>query len=253
MSTSNAIRRELAALLGLFFVLCFGALMVLPTLMAQGEESVEFPTVDLSPHRDVTIRAEVPDFNDGSNRVLRVGSNADGFPRRALLGLELEGEIPAGSQILSASLSFFVDNVGSVDSCIVSLHRVRSEWGEGESGAGQGGATWSHAFYATVPWGRPGGDAKPFPSGGILVLGVGNYRIQSGNLVADLQDMLDHPESNHGWILSGSEGDPGNWKQFGSGDNSVPSSRPRFVIEYSPLVKTPPISSGRLKSRYRGR
>jgi hypothetical protein len=135
----------------------------------------------------------------------------------------------------------------------VSLFRVRSAWGEGEAGQALGGATWSHAFYDSVAWEKPGGDGRSYPSGGVVVLGVGGYRIESDNLVADLQSMLDDPASNHGWILSGSENTVDNWKQLGSGDNSSPANRPRLTLEYSPSVSSAPTSSGRLKSAFAGR
>lgn len=251
MSQTKLGRRPMLGLFALAALFVWAAVSRLPVPVARGEGEPAHPTLELSPTDDTTIHAESPAFNEGGNRVLFVGTDAQGAPRRALMAFDLDSEIPPGSQILSASLTLFVDDVASADSCIVSLFRVRSPWGEGDAGQALGGATWSHAYYDSVAWAKPGGDARPFPSGGMVVLGVGAYSIGGDLLAADLQSMLDDPASNHGWILAGSENVPDNWKQLGSGDNSSPASRPRLTIQYSPLVKSLPIGSGRLKSRYR--
>jgi hypothetical protein len=54
-------------------------------------------------------------------------------------------------------------------------------------------------------------------------------------MIADVQDWLDNPADNGGWILIGDEGPMnGTAKAFGSGGNLSPAARPELTINFTP-------------------
>jgi hypothetical protein len=124
----------------------------------------------------------------------------------------------------------------------ISLHRLLADWGEGASdapgGEGAGGqtqpgdATWAHRFFDTVDWTTGGGDFEALPSAALSVGGLGSYAWSSPALVADVQQWLDDPASNFGWIITGEEGSSGTAKRFDSKDNPDELVRPMLTIQY---------------------
>jgi len=162
--------------------------------------------------------------------------------RRALMQFDVAGAVPAGATILDATLRLTVTKeiAGNVD---MSVHRVTSDWGEGTSpGTGSGGgvgtpatpgdATWIHTFFSGSFWGSAGGDFVGTPSDTATVGAVGTY---SWSVLSDVQDMLDSPAGNFGWILVGDEVTIPSAKRIGSRENANAAQRPKLEIEYTTL------------------
>ena len=172
----------------------------------------------------------------------RTGSAAATRIHRGLLGFDVAASIPAGSTIVSATLTLFMDRTRS-DNNDVRLHRVTSDWGEGTSdafGVEGGGAaatandaTWLHSFFNTTTWTMPGGDFVASPSASTIVAGIGAYQWSGAGLVADVQDWLDNG-SDFGWLLRGEETLTQRAQRFVSSENPFAPDRPALAVQFTP-------------------
>ena len=204
-------------------------------------------SVTLTASRDTTLYSESAERSNGSGSQLFAGMTASGGIRRALLAFDVAGAIPAGSRIVSVSLTLVMTRTiaGSTD---LGLHPVLADWGEagsdapGEEGGGApalpGDATWRYRFLGATPWSAPGGDFAVEPRAVVTVTEPGSYRWgPTAELAADVQRWLDGKSPNFGWILiaeAGGEADV-SAKRFASRENrDDPSSAPTLTIEYTP-------------------
>ena len=198
-------------------------------------------SVSLEPVRDNTL-FEDPEglLSDGADGSLFVGRipKGSGLRRRALLAFDVAGAIPPGSTIVSAELALRPRSTNSYIVAPIELNRVFADWGEGasdSSGRGKGGpaqtedATWRHRFFDTVFWSVPGG---AFASMASAVVSRPPYTWSSTQLTADVQDWLDDPLHNFGWVLTGGEDAPGTIKAFWSRDSTDDSLRPRLQVVF---------------------
>lgn len=196
--------------------------------------------------RDNTIYAESTNTNGGGQNIF-CGNTNNGFARRTLLAFDFSG-IPAGSTILAATLQLTVAQSSS-GPVPAHLHRLTSDWGEGtqaglgtESGGAppvDGDATWVSSFHNVSLWSAPGGDYALIPSATASIAGVGAAATWlSVQMAADVQNWLDGPQSNYGWILIGDESVNQTTKRIHSSDNTtVPAGqRPRLTVLYQPPV-----------------
>ena len=142
----------------------------------------------------------------------RTGQNANSI-RRSLIAFDIAGAIPAGSRITSVKLSLNVTMTAGGRTRIT-LHRVLSDWGEGNSSstggrgaqAEAGDATWFHTFYPDKFWKRPGGDFVMRQSSAQVVDAEGTITLGSTRqMVVDVQAWLNSPKKNYGWLLRGDE------------------------------------------------
>lgn len=157
---------------------------------------------------------------------------------------DIDGSVPAGATITSATLTLNL-SMTRPGSPNMTLHRLTSDWGEGASNAGvpggggaptaTGDATWIHTFASGQFWTTPGGDfvgtASATQSVGDL---LGVYSWTSAQLVADVQDMLDTPAGDYGWILRGDEVTDQSAKRFDTRENFTPGNRPVLTVEFDP-------------------
>ena len=67
---------------------------------------------------------------------------------------------------------------------------------------------------------------------------------QFNGMVADVQQWLDNPSGNFGWILVGNETAPHLTKRFDSREDTVLTSRPKLTIVYSPSASVRPENPG---------
>ena len=171
-----------------------------------------------------------------------VGITGGGFIRRGVLQFDVASAVPAGATVTGATMTLFMDRTvsGAQDQ---NMHRLLADWGEAgsvASGGGGGGgaaltgdATWLHGFYTSTFWTNEGGDFNPTVSATQSVGGVGSYSWTSAQLVADVQDMLDNPGDDFGWIVIGVETGGVTAKRYATKENGSAVIRPRLEIEYT--------------------
>ncbi|HEB52194.1 MAG TPA: DNRLRE domain-containing protein [bacterium] len=146
----------------------------------------------------------------------RVGFNGGGAKRRALVHFDVAGSVPAGARIVSATFELFAAQSSAFLPIQTDAHRVTQDWSEGSVIApGQGGAggpsapgeaTWLHTNYPNAFWATAGGDFAPTPSFSFGLPGIGQVSTEPlPGLVADVQDWLDNPAGNFGWLLKTDE------------------------------------------------
>src|SRR5262245_55242781 len=142
---------------GLALVVWIGAAGWLWCAPAASATPIE--TVTLGATQDNTLFSTETTSNGAGDAVFsgRTGEVAGGGTRqRALLIFDVAAAVPAGSTILSATLTLtLIAAPPGAAAQVHSLHRVLADWGEGSSAAfgGQGApaqpgdATWLHAFF----------------------------------------------------------------------------------------------------------
>ncbi|HKZ88926.1 MAG TPA: DNRLRE domain-containing protein [Thermoplasmata archaeon] len=224
-------------------------------------------SVSLNPTKDNTL-CETADgsVSNGKGQHFFAGRTLSGAKRRAVLGFNVAGSIPAGATITSVRLTLSMSRTtAGLES--MSLHAALADWGEGSSDATAqeggcitsttGDATWIHRFFNTQRWTTPGGDFVSMASATVAVDQVGVYTWGStSQLVADVQRWLDQPQSNFGWELIGNEAATQTTKRFDSKDHMMASVRPLLTVEFAPAsgasalqgltgpTETAPISTG---------
>lgn len=199
-------------------------------------------SVTVEPLRDNTLHVESTGaLSNGSGPHLFAGKNSSGSVRRALLAFDVASVVPPGSLVTSATLTLNMDQTNSAEQT-VSLHKLSAAWGEGASntsgGSGApsepGDATWIHTFYADGFWANPGGDFVA--SSASRVVGSPEYYTwgSTAGMVRDVQEWLDSPSTNHGWLLKGNESATPTVKRFDSRENNNVAVRPMLTVEFSP-------------------
>jgi hypothetical protein len=165
--------------------------------------------------------------------------------RRALVQFDIN-TIPAGAVIDSVKLTLHVSKTPPDNQSFeFELHRVLSDWGEGTSdapaqeghgtSATTGDATWIHTFYDTQLWTNSGGDFESTVSASQSVGGISFYSWGStAQMVSDVQDWLDDPSNNFGWIILGNEAAIQTAKRFDSRDNPNVNNQPLLTVYYTP-------------------
>jgi hypothetical protein len=103
-----------------------------------------------------------------------------------------------------------------------------------------GDATWNSRFHSAVtptPWGSPGGDFDAAVSASTVVtriLNTGYVWNSTDALVDDVQNWIDDPSSNFGWLLlNADEVTPATFRGFYSRQTATASLRPQLAVSYS--------------------
>jgi hypothetical protein len=237
-------------------LVAIAALLLSPLVVAQGAIARRRPvavptpvithrTVTLQPSRDNTLY-ETPDGLASNGKGARVfaGMTASGSHRRALLAFDIRSQIPPGSQITRVVLTLTV-SIATSGPQVMSLHRVNTDWGEGASlaqwfglfgrGDGHGAeakagdATWLHAFFPDKRWTNAGGDFDSYADA-TVTSGSTDIRWESAALITRVQQWLDQPSTNFGWIVIGNESSFHTAKGFGSRESS--GTAPTLMIEF---------------------
>jgi spore coat protein A len=217
-------------------------------------------TVNLQPIKDNTLfepikKDNYEDRSNGAGIWMFTGRTKDAenlsgqiAVRRAVLAFDIAGNIPAGSIINSVTLNLSCTRSKGNTNHNVSLHELLSDWGEGTSDTGNsqpgrgeipttGDATWQHTFFNTQFWTTQGGDYTLTASATTAVGNTGPYTWGStSGMVADVQNWLDNPSQNFGWILIGAESQNESAKQFGTRENTQDGgiNKPELVVNYTP-------------------
>jgi len=204
--------------------------------------------VSLAPSQDGTLYSEDGALSNGAGEFVFSGRTGLSFSRRALLAFDVARHVPTGAKITQVTLTLHISQSPSAaqpESFV--LHRVRAAWGEGTSNAGQPGgfgtaatpndATWTHRIWDTAVWATPGGDFATTASAVAVVPVTDDGAATWGStaaVVADVQEWLDRPATDFGWILIGNETANRSARRFDSRENRHPSYRPVLTIEFVP-------------------
>ncbi len=201
-------------------------------------------TVILTPVKDNTLyESDSGDTSNGVGAFFFVGKTSGGEIRRGLLAFDVAGQLPAGATVVSATLQLQMSKT-SGGPANVALHRALADWGEGSSDAsaseGQGAtattgdATWLHTFFDTALWQTPGGDFAPTTTASIQVGNIAVYQWSSSpTMVADVQQWLDDPASDFGWVLVGDESNNKTTKRFTARESATAANRPQLTVVYT--------------------
>lgn len=220
--------------------------LALLTLLSKGHSQVQ---VVLEPSKDNTLyESAAGELSNGAGQYIFVGrtNQPSNSIRRALLAFDIAGTIPPNSTILSATLTLSMSQTTST-AHTVTLHRATADWGEGTSiasgneGSGApstpGDATWIHRFFNSTFWINAGGDFAATPSASLSVDAIGTYTWgPTPEMVNDVQQWLNSPSSNFGWLMKGNEAAAPTSKRFGSRQNLTAAARPKLTITYQPPV-----------------
>ncbi|HMJ85378.1 MAG TPA: DNRLRE domain-containing protein [Vicinamibacterales bacterium] len=211
-------------------------------------------------HRTVTIAASKDNTlyqtadgsaSNGAGPHLFAGATGNGELRRALIAFNVTSQIPPGSQVTRVVLTLHVS--ASISGAQpMALHRVTADWGEGASvaqpspyvGGGDGrgtaskagDATWIHAIYPDKRWTNAGGDFDA-TADATVTTGSSDYRWESAAMIPRVQQWLDEPRTNFGWIVIGNESTGTTTKKFDSRHVLLPTV-PALTVEFD--VTTPP-------------
>jgi hypothetical protein len=201
-------------------------------------------TVVLTPAKDNTLfEASDGSLSNGSGVHLFAGATNSDQLRRAVMAFDIASQIPPGSRISGAVLRLQVSNTISGPQ-LLALQPLTSDWGEGSSDAGPvrdgigsasraGDATWIHTFHPDRFWSTPGGDFASTPDASTAVGLGGSYSWgSSAAMIARVQDWLDRPSANFGWIVIGNEGSSRTTKRFDSREIRPDATSPALTIEF---------------------
>ena len=217
------------SLLPIIALTCAGSALAEQTLIEASRDNTLYENTDGA-------------LSNGSGDYLFVGRTTSNGVRRAVIAFDNLASIPAGSTIDSVKLHLQLSRESS-SSTDLNVWRLVSDWGEGASDAdGQEGAgapaaendaTWIHTFYSGQTWLNEGGDFMVQASAQVTVDSVGNYTVESTQaLVNDVQEWLDDPETNFGWILTAVESGT-TAKRFNSRENSS-AMGPILEVTFTP-------------------
>ena len=204
-------------------------------------------TIELRPAKDNTLYEDAAGrFSNGAGRHLFAGMTAGNSIRRGLVAFDVAAALPTGATVESVELTLHVSkSISGMTN--VELRKLLADWGEGDSdapleeGAGIAAAvddvTWTHAFFDGTPWERPGGVFAETAGSIQAIGGVGFYTWEStAQLVSDVQDWLDEPAANFGWVVLGNEESSRTTKRFDTREHANADVWPLLRIEFA----TPP-------------
>ncbi|MEP6793367.1 MAG: DNRLRE domain-containing protein, partial [Saprospiraceae bacterium] len=171
---------------------------------------------------------------------LYTGNNNSG-KRRAVVAFSLPS-IPNSAEIQNVQLKLYC-NSSTGTTIPVTAQKLLQDWGEGTSqangneGSGAnataGDATWLHEFYNTSFWNTTGGDFSTTVSATTNISAPGIFYIWSSpQLKSDVENWINTPATNFGWIMRGDEVTTSNTKRFSSRQTNTASNFPRLVIDY---------------------
>jgi len=201
--------------------------------------------------QDATLYSESDTTANGAGANMFSGNTDSGNQRRALLVFDVDGNVPAGATIDSATLQLYVNRSQIAGSRTVEVHRALTPWTEGPSnpsgqeGGGDtaafGDVTWRYTSYdpadvaGSPQWMNLGGDFSGTVSAQATVGAGGTTPTwSSAQLIADVQAWLDDPTSNYGWLLKDvSNSVSGTAKRYGSHENNKVEQRPQLTIVFT--------------------
>ena len=223
-------------------------------------------TVPIVSSRDTTHYKGQPNNANGQGVGMFVGQDQGGATtsKRALVGFDIAGNIPAGATIVSVQLGLTFGmaagsggTLGNGDQTPrqIDLLRMTSDWIEGASGTGStsiggtgqgfaanaGAPTWNNRVHPSTPWSTAGGGGD-FVGAVSASTVVGNPTTNAvftwgstASMVADVQAWLDNPSQNFGWILKANdESATQSFRAFFTHNSTNADFRPTLNVTYVP-------------------
>jgi hypothetical protein len=227
-------------------VLCSVQSFVALLLLMLVVSATSAQTVVINSSKDNTLYEEPAGAtSNGAGEYMFVGRTNQGSNsiRRGMIAFNLAGQIPTGATITSVTLSLNMSKtIGGVKT--VNVHRLTADWGEGSSNAAanEGGgapattndATWLHRFFSGLLWATAGGAYAATPSASAAVGVVARYTWGStAGLVSDVQQWVNTPSANFGWILVGDESVGATAKRFDTKENLTAANRPSLSVTFT--------------------
>jgi hypothetical protein len=226
------------------------AVILTTALGCAGVRSASAAIIVINPSKDNTLYEYDPAEGDTSNALglhFFAGENAMSELRRGVLAFDIAGHLLPGSTITAVSLSMNMSRTSLDTARIVELHKLLADWGEGTSHApgeeGDGApatsndATWRHRFFDTIFWTNEGGDFSATVTASQSVGAIGQYTWTSVQMVTDVQEWLDNPTGNFGWLVLGDESTIATAKRFDTRESASP---PVLTIQYIPGPRVMP-------------
>lgn len=215
--------------------------IILLSCLFAGTALAETVTIEASQDNTLYESSQGALSNGAGTHIFSGQTNGQGA-RRAIVAFKDLSAIPAGATITSVKFQLYLNKENSA-ATMMNLLRLQSDWGEGASDAsgaeGQGAsamsgdATWNHTFFDNMTWTTPGGDFNQTPRAQMMTSGIGALVFGStAAMVGDVEDWLDNPAGNFGWIVVANESVV-SAKRFTSREGGTESRRPRLEVEYS--------------------
>ncbi len=201
-------------------------------------------SVSLNPVTDTTITQKSSVLNTD----LSVGTNGKSQSSRALLKFDIAGNIPSNAVITSSTLTVLVTQAPPPAIAVNSVFELRAvllSWSEAN-------ASWNNRLASTA-WSAPGGTTGVDFSSKISQTNLFDDSqtphtfVSSSNLVADVQNWLQNPGTNFGWvIISESQGTLYTERTMSSREGSSP---PTLLVQFTlpaapPAIMQLPLTNG---------
>jgi hypothetical protein len=205
---------------------------------------IDAATVTLYAVKDNTlIESATGDRSNGAGEGIfcgRLGSNGNGRKLRLVVAFNL-ASIPANATITAVNLRLYLEQANG-GTYTHNVYRLLGDWGEGTSnGFGGDGApstpndaTWIHRFFPSTYWTNPGGDFVAASSASASVgSNTGPVTWSSAGLISDVQEWVQNPSTNFGWMIRGNETSLSTAKKFISSNWQGNPDRPRLTVTYT--------------------
>ncbi len=209
-------------------------------------------TIELTPSKYNTIYEET-NLSNGAGNYIFAGKNAGNNARRALLSFDLSS-LPSDANITDVTLTLNM-NQTIAGATNVNLYDTSKIWGQGTSdaGGGEGGgapstlndASWNCSFNngsggCNTAWTNPGGDFNSSLIASIVVNNIAIYNWTSTNMITSVQNWVDNPSLNFGWIVIGDESSATTAKRF----HAKGVNAPKLSITYESSLSVDDFNSG---------
>lgn len=221
------------------------AALIAATFGAGSVHAIE--TFTFSASQDAAIYGNATSNANGAGASLFAGNNGSGQTRRGLIRFDVSSLAP-GSVVESARLELYVDQTANATARTISLHPILESWTEGSTDPGglqgQGAAgsagdvTWSSRSLPSLAWTTPGGTFGG-ASASASVTGVGWYAWEATTsmnvaMLGNIQDWIDTPGTNAGWMIVGVETGTSTVKRFVSSEGDS-AFAPKLTLTVIPV------------------
>lgn len=251
-------------------VRCFALLAVCLSLAAAS--ITQAATIMLDASQDASIFQNNVNNSSGAANGLIVGTNAQSSARRAAIAFDVAAALPAGAVVQDVKLHLALGAVagggggaGGPENVTIGLHRLLADWNEGNAqqqtppsdslgGQGQGVAaavgdmTWNSSVHGSSLWAAPGGDfTAPASASALIDSLVGGTKTwaSTAELVSDVQNWLDNPAGNFGWMLKNAdEASANTGRTFFTSEVATAVFRPQLEITYEVIPEPGTLALG---------